>query len=98
MAMHPEIQKRAQQEVDQALRGENRLPTFKDKASLPLVNAIVKELLRWGCVAPVGLPHCSAEEDEYRGYRIPKGTVLITNIWFVFSFVRVCGSSRLMLD
>ena len=26
-------------------------------------------------------PHASTEEDTYRGYRIPKGSFLLPNVW-----------------
>ena len=29
------------------------------------------------------VPHCSTEDDEYRGYRIPKGTIILPNTWCV---------------
>jgi cytochrome P450 len=46
MAMYPEIQKKAQAEID-AVVGKDRLPNFSDRASLPYVGAIMKEILRW---------------------------------------------------
>ena len=46
MAMHPEIQNKAQAEID-AVIGRERLPDFGDRDSLPYVSAIVKEILRW---------------------------------------------------
>jgi hypothetical protein len=38
-----------------------------------------------------GIPHFLAVEDEYRGYRIPAGSIVICNTWFVFSaFIPPC--------
>ena len=42
-----------QAEVDAVTRGE-RLPCFEDRDSLPYVNAIVKEILRWNPAVPLG--------------------------------------------
>ncbi|KAI0752807.1 cytochrome P450 [Daedaleopsis nitida] len=39
------------------------------------------ELLRWRSVLPLGIPHRAIEEDEYRGFLIPKGSVVISNLW-----------------
>ena len=39
---------------------------------------------RWGPVVPTGVPHKSIKDDEYEGYRIPKGSLVFANIWFVF--------------
>lgn len=52
MALHPEVQKRAQADVDQV--AQSRLPTFDDYDSLPYIKAIIKEILRWAPVAPLG--------------------------------------------
>lgn len=53
MALHPEVQIKAQAELD-AVIGPKRLPDYNDRASLPYINATVKEVLRWSPVAPLG--------------------------------------------
>ncbi|KAJ8463546.1 hypothetical protein ONZ51_g10187 [Trametes cubensis] len=80
MLLYPDVQKCAQEELD-AVVGPNRLPQFTDRASLPYVNAVVKEALRWHNVAPLGIPHNCSAEDEYRGWRIPKGATVMVNVW-----------------
>ncbi|KZS91084.1 cytochrome P450 [Sistotremastrum niveocremeum HHB9708] len=82
MASFPEIQKRAQSELDRVLLGE-RLPTLQDRqdGTLPYIDALVKEVIRWAPVGPVGVPHALRQEDEYRGWRIPKGSYVIANVW-----------------
>jgi len=45
MSTHPEIQKRAQEELD-AVVGRDRSPTFEDRIQLPYINALCKEILR----------------------------------------------------
>jgi len=52
MAMYPDVQKKAQAELD-AFLGD-RLPDFDDLNSLPYVNAVIKETLRWQPVTPIG--------------------------------------------
>lgn len=81
MAMHPEVQKTAQAELD-AVIGSHRLPYYTDRSSLPYIDAIVKECLRWQPVAPLGVVHKSIADDEYKGYFIPKGTLVMANIWY----------------
>ncbi|KAL3490239.1 cytochrome P450 [Aspergillus germanicus] len=80
MALHSEVQKKAQEELDRVL-GSNKLPTFEDRSKLPYIDAIVKESLRWHPVAPMGIPHMCTEDDVYEGYRIPKGSLIMANIW-----------------
>ena len=53
MALYPEVQKKAQAEID-AVVGTSRLPDFHDRPSLPYINAVLKELSRWNLVGPLG--------------------------------------------
>ncbi|KAG5735110.1 O-methylsterigmatocystin oxidoreductase, partial [Termitomyces sp. T112] len=78
MVLHPECQKRAQQEIDSVV-GPGRLPEFSDRESLPYVDCILQETLRWNPVVPSGIPHRSLEDDIYRGMFIPKGSLVIGN-------------------
>ncbi|KAJ7230278.1 cytochrome P450 [Mycena pura] len=82
MLAHPDVQARAQAEIDSVV-GPGNLPDFSDEASLPYVSAIVKEVLRWQNVTPIGFPHYITVEDEYAGYRIPAGSVVIGNTWSI---------------
>jgi len=82
MSLHPDIQKKAQAEIDQVV-GRHRLPNLDDRSSLPYVNAVIKEILRYAPVAPLGLRHRVIEDDVYEGYLIPKGTIVIANIWAI---------------
>ena len=54
MAMYPEVQVKAQAELD-AVVGRERLPTFSDKPHLPYVESVLKEVLRWNPVLPLGM-------------------------------------------
>jgi cytochrome P450 len=52
MTHHSEIQERAREEIDSVLGGN--MATHDDRPSLPYVNAMIKEILRWGPVVPLG--------------------------------------------
>ncbi|KAJ6573817.1 cytochrome P450 [Mycena vulgaris] len=80
VAKYPEIQSRAQAEID-AVVGQNRLPSFEDRDSLPYIEAVCKELFRWMPIVPLGVPHRAMADDVYEGYFIPKDTLVIANIW-----------------
>ena len=82
MTVYPEAQRKAQAEIDHVV-GSNRLPSLADRESLPFVDAMVKEVLRWQPVAPMGLPHTSTEDDVVEGHSIPKGAMLFANVWCV---------------
>lgn len=81
MLMFPEVQRKAQQEIDKVI-GTDRLPTFDDRERLPFVGGVVKEAHRWATVVPMGLPHVSEEDIIYKGHLIPKGAYLIPAIWW----------------
>lgn len=53
MLLYPDVQKKAQAAVDRVI-GKDRLPTYDDFDSLPYVHAIIKEVLRWQPVTPLG--------------------------------------------
>ncbi|KAJ7629458.1 cytochrome P450 [Mycena polygramma] len=76
---NPEALKMAQDQIDAVCR--DSLPTHEDKSRLPYISAIFLETLRWNSIAPFGLPHFIEVEDEYRGYRIPAGSIIVPNIW-----------------
>ncbi|KAF8487323.1 cytochrome P450 [Russula ochroleuca] len=80
MLAYPETQVRAYAELD-AVVGRARLPTFADYPHLPYIRAMVKEVLRWRPVGPIGMTHRSTNDDWYQGMFIPKGTTCITNLW-----------------
>jgi cytochrome P450 len=97
MSLHPEIQRKAQAEID-AVIGNDRLPKFSDQENLLYVQSLVKEVFRWNPVTPlgdflfysficmlidciVGVAHRVTEDDVYDGYFIPKGAYVIANIW-----------------
>ncbi|KAG9233810.1 putative O-methylsterigmatocystin oxidoreductase [Amylocarpus encephaloides] len=80
--LHRDAVKKAQAELDRIV-GTERLPTFADKDHLPYVHAFLQEVLRWRPVAAGGVPHAVTEDDEYMGYRIPKGATVIANQWAI---------------
>ena len=80
--LHPNSVGKAQEELDSVV-GQNRLPSFDDTPNLPFVNAFIKEVLRWRPVLPMGLPHSPREDDEYLGYHIPKGALVVENQWAI---------------
>lgn len=80
MTLFPEVQRRAQDEIDRVI-GPNGLPGPDDRENLPYIEAIVKEVLRWHPVVPMGAAHMTTENDIFEGYRIPKGAYIMPNIW-----------------
>ncbi|KAF8994953.1 cytochrome P450, partial [Cyathus striatus] len=82
MTRNPDIQKKAQAEIDSVV-GTQRLPIMSDIDALPYLNCITKEVLRMTSVIPV-MPHSLDEDDIYDGYLIPKGAWVMVNTWAIF--------------
>ncbi|KAH7010931.1 cytochrome P450 [Macrophomina phaseolina] len=78
---YPEIQKKAQAELDRVV-GRSRLPTVEDEKNLPYCHAIIKEVERVHNPFWLGTPHVASEDFTYQDkYFIPKDTVVILNTW-----------------
>ncbi|CCL99826.1 uncharacterized protein FIBRA_01850 [Fibroporia radiculosa] len=80
MVLHPDVYKKAQEEVDRVV-GSDRLPVFEDRISLPYLECVIREVYRWNCPVPLGIPHKVMQDDSYRDYDIPGGSMVIPNIW-----------------
>jgi len=54
MTLFPDIQIKAQEEIDRVV-GNDRLPVLADRDSLPYLSALQSEIYRWEPVGPTGL-------------------------------------------
>ncbi|KAK3681758.1 cytochrome P450 [Podospora appendiculata] len=79
MCHYPEWQGRLQEEIDGVCAG--RCPTWADREKLPLLRAVVKEVVRWRPPVPTGIPHAVEKDDIYNGYFIPAGAVIHALEW-----------------
>ncbi|KAL0568262.1 hypothetical protein V5O48_013722 [Marasmius crinis-equi] len=79
----PESQRKAQEEMDRVV-GRERLPSLEDINDLPYVQALIKETHRYRPVAPVPIPHATIADEELRGFVVPKGTTIFTNLHGIF--------------
>ncbi|KAI1261966.1 putative O-methylsterigmatocystin oxidoreductase [Xylariaceae sp. FL1019] len=57
-----------------------RLPTFEDRPQLQYLENIIRETTRWQPLSPLGVPHATLADDEYKGYHIPAGSVVYPNV------------------
>ncbi|KAJ7902383.1 cytochrome P450 [Mycena leptocephala] len=86
MSLYSDVQVAAQEELDRVV-GHDRLPDISDRAELPYIDALCKEVLRWHVAAPLAVPHRTREDYIYeRGgglepLLIPKDSLVIPNIW-----------------
>ncbi|PPQ94229.1 hypothetical protein CVT25_006655 [Psilocybe cyanescens] len=82
MVINPDIQSKAQAEIDRILESK-RLPGYEDRPAMLYVEAIYRKVLRWKPPGSLGFPHAVTEDDFYDGYLIPKGATILSNIWLV---------------
>uniref|UniRef100_A0A671S5J7 Vitamin D 25-hydroxylase n=2 Tax=Sinocyclocheilus TaxID=75365 RepID=A0A671S5J7_9TELE len=81
MALYPRIQEKVQMEIDCILNG--RPPALEDKQRMPYVEAVLHEVLRFCNVVPLGIFRATSQDAVVRGYTIPRGTMVITNLYSV---------------
>ncbi|KAF5309428.1 hypothetical protein D9619_012309 [Psilocybe cf. subviscida] len=80
MIANPHVVAKAQEEIDRVI-GRDRLPSIDDRPNLPYVRSVVAEILRYGPPVPMGVAHSATQDDYYEGYFIPKGSIILPNIW-----------------
>ncbi|XP_056231025.1 cytochrome P450 2G1-like [Seriola aureovittata] len=73
---YPDIQEKMQQEIDSVIGG-GRCPNMEDRKSLPFTDAVIHEVQRFLDIVPFSLPHCALQDISFRGYTIPKDTVIL---------------------
>ncbi|KAF6137664.1 hypothetical protein GIB67_023598 [Kingdonia uniflora] len=72
----------AQIEID-ANVGQGRLVDESDIANLPYLHCIIAETLRMFPPGPLLVPHESSEDCLVSGFNIPRGTMLLINMWAI---------------
>lgn len=79
---HPEVLQKAKTEIVNQI-GVDRLIEEQDIVKLPYLQNIVSETLRLYPVAPMLLPHLASEDCVLDGYDVPRGTILLVNVWAI---------------
>ncbi|KAM3874748.1 cytochrome P450 2Y3 [Diretmus argenteus] len=73
---YPNTQEQMQHEIDGVI-GQERPPNMEDRKSLPFTDAVIHEVQRFLDIVPMNLPHYANKDIAFRGYTIPKGTVIL---------------------
>jgi cytochrome P450 len=61
---HPDVQKKAQKELDNFVSINNRIPTFSDRDDLPYVISVIKESMRYKPTTPFGAVHSASKDSK----------------------------------
>ncbi|XP_068950939.1 cytochrome P450 2U1 [Petaurus breviceps papuanus] len=82
MSLNPEVQEKVHKEIEKVI-GPDRAPSLTDKVHMPYTEATIMEVQRMSVVVPFGIPHMTSEKTILQGYTIPKGTLIVANLWSV---------------
>uniref|UniRef100_A0A673MX72 Cytochrome P450 2B19-like n=1 Tax=Sinocyclocheilus rhinocerous TaxID=307959 RepID=A0A673MX72_9TELE len=84
LTQNPHVQERCHEEIVRVL-GYDRLPSVDDRDKLPYTYATVHEIQRYANIVPSGVFHETTQPTKLRGFDIPKGTTVFTNLTAILS-------------
>ncbi|KAM5242827.1 cytochrome P450 2E1 [Hipposideros larvatus] len=76
---YPDIEEKLHEEIDRVI-GPSRIPAIKDRLEMPYMDAVVHEIMRFINLVPSNLYHKATRDTVFRGYVIPKGTIVIPTL------------------
>ncbi|KAB2619456.1 isoflavone 2'-hydroxylase-like [Pyrus ussuriensis x Pyrus communis] len=80
---NPEALAKAQAEIDIHIGQSCRLVEESDLPKLPYLQGIINETLQMYPAGPLLVPHESSEDCSVGGFHVPRGTMLLVNIWAI---------------
>ncbi|XP_043937187.1 cytochrome P450 2J6-like [Protopterus annectens] len=79
MMAYPNVQENCYREIASIASGKEFV-SYDDRLRMPFTHAVVHEVLRFGNIVPLGVPHSILKETSFRGYTIPRGTRVMTDL------------------
>ena len=76
---HSHFQDKAYDEIVKVIG--KRKPKIEDRPSMPFLEALITETLRYTSLFMLAIPHVSKCDAELNGYLIPKNTIIFVNLW-----------------
>ncbi|CAL1414778.1 unnamed protein product [Linum trigynum] len=91
---HPEILRKARDEIDAQIGEEGRMvDEVLDLPKLHYLQNVITETLRLYPSAPLLVPHSSSQDFTLGGYHVPRNTMLLVNAWAIHRDPRVWADS-----
>ncbi|XP_060554487.1 cytochrome P450 2C31-like [Ruditapes philippinarum] len=87
---HPEYQDKVFEEIVKNI-GRDGLPNHSDKVHCPHLEALELEVHRLITVVPILSGRKCTRDLEFEGYNLPKGTLLMVNIWYIHHDPKIWG-------
>ncbi|MBN3310018.1 CP2M1 protein, partial [Amia calva] len=84
MQKYPHVQERIQREIDDVI-GSSRSPSVQDRQNMPYTDAVIHEVQRSMDLTPTAVPHKMMRDTEFKGYCIPKDTMVLPLLSSVLS-------------
>ena len=84
---HPDVMVKVKEEINK-VPGKNKKASMIDKQKMPYVEATIMEIQRIADIIPLAV-HSVLEDVEFRGYTIPKGTIVVPNLHAVHTDERI---------
>lgn len=82
LALYPHFQEKLFKEITNVI-GESGTPSMNHRDKMPYMRAFIHEIMRHRTLVIVAIPHRTTENVSLAGYRIPKNTAVVPNIWAV---------------
>ncbi|XP_057975354.1 cytochrome P450 81Q32-like [Malania oleifera] len=79
---HPEAIQKAKAEIETHV-GLDRVVEEQDLPKLAYLQNIINETIRLYPALPLALPHEASADCTVAGYDVPRGTMLLTNLWAI---------------
>uniref|UniRef100_A0A803SP26 Cytochrome P450 family 2 subfamily J member 2 n=1 Tax=Anolis carolinensis TaxID=28377 RepID=A0A803SP26_ANOCA len=79
MVSYPDIQDKVYKEIEEVLASSESF-SYQDHKKLPYTNAVIHEVLRARYILLFGLPRECVKDVTIRGFHIPKGTFIISDL------------------